>query len=104
MKFWEALREMRENGKKIKRKDWNLLFSPGDFDYKQLDYESIVATDWEVVEEKPKTVKRWGYAYKTVNTNIWIMSMALCTDEEAKEEFKDTLVYKIPGTEVEIPE
>lgn len=79
MNFIEAVR-LAEKGKKIKRMDWTnndylialnftLVWGTilGNPPYNDI-LESFLANDWEIYEEKPKTVD-FQEALKTLNTN-----------------------------------
>lgn len=76
MKFYEALKEVLENGKKARRRDWlkhdyiyasdgrifcesgNYLYSPAT--------PSLTSDDWEIVKEKVKKTRTvWINCYKT---------------------------------------
>ena len=55
MKFEEVLPALRE-GKKVGRKKWDKSYYVNNYGEAYVDWEDLLATDWEIVKE-PKKVK-----------------------------------------------
>ncbi len=103
MKIEEVLPAFRA-GKKIRREYWasNYFFGAnGVIVFKQ---EELLADDWKIVEEKPKTktVFQWRYRCHG-NGNRWTLADTLWTEEEAKEQFTKHRYEKHSGA-FEVPD
>lgn len=106
MKFWEAVFEIQENGKKVRRPNWRphhdaeTLYGL----YRSCDEFDFRATDWEILEEPKPKVKRWLWYPKQFG--MVRVEIEFYSEGEAKKVFgpKFPLVMKLPFSETEFEE
>ncbi len=107
MKFWEAMK-LASEGISVKRKTWSHIFMIEKGVSQQFSQISMVADDWEIVEEPKKKVKRWLWASRPLNDGSqfgWTMLASLFySDEEIIGFNSDREYIKLLWSETEFDE
>lgn len=100
MKFWEALRLMQDEGKKIRRPSWcSSEYIESCEDYTAfINHEDLSSTDWEVFEEPKPKKQVWLVARKKKYSDDYLVLNTLYDIDQIKYiESHGDFVLKLTG-------